>query len=88
MRAGLVGRPRAKSDSDTGRPKGRLVLHAPTRNAVDQCYIWAIDNGGMDKGAPALRTQYHPDYYGAYFRDLDGNKIWVCCHNPVAEGAS
>jgi len=65
-----------------------IALLAPNRNAVDQCYTWAIGNGGTDEGAPALRAQYHPDYYGAYFRDPDGNKICVCCHSPVAEGPS
>lgn len=29
-----------------------------------------------------LRPHYHPDYYGAYFRDPDGNKLCVCCHEP------
>ena len=27
------------------------------------------------------------DYYGAYFRDPDGNKICVCCHSPGPGGA-
>jgi hypothetical protein len=30
-----------------------------------------------------LRPEYHPHYYGTYFRDPDGNKICVCCHDPV-----
>ena len=41
--------------------------------------------GGTDMGAPGLRTHYHPNYYGAYVRDLDGNKICAVCHEPGDE---
>ncbi len=27
-----------------------------------------------------LPLEYHPSYYGAYFRDPDGNKLCVVCH--------
>ncbi len=30
---------------------------------------------GSDEGPPGLRTDYAPDYYGAYVRDPDGNKL-------------
>ena len=36
--------------------------------------------GGVCAGLPGLRAQYHPHYYGAYFRDPDGNKLAVACH--------
>jgi putative acetyltransferase len=60
-----------------------IALSAPDRAAVDRCHRLALTNGGMDEGPPGLRPQYHPDYYGAYFRDPDGNKLCVCCHDPV-----
>jgi len=31
--------------------------------------------GGLDEGPPGTRASYAPDYYGAYVRDLDGNKL-------------
>lgn len=34
------------------------------------------------ENAPGLRPHYHAHYYGAYFRDPDGNKLCVCCHQP------
>jgi lactoylglutathione lyase len=34
------------------------------------------------EGAPGLRPEYHAHYYGAYFRDPDGNKLCVACHQP------
>jgi catechol 2,3-dioxygenase-like lactoylglutathione lyase family enzyme len=57
-----------------------IALMASTRNEVDECYAAAIDAGGVSEGSPGLRPHYHPNYYGAYFRDPDGNKICVCCH--------
>ena len=62
---------------------GQMVaLTAPSRAAVDNCHEIAITNGGRSEGPPGLRPEYHPNYYGAYFRDPDGNKICVCCHHP------
>jgi catechol 2,3-dioxygenase-like lactoylglutathione lyase family enzyme len=65
---------------------GQMVaLQAATRSQVDRTYAAALAAGASSEGASGLRTHYHPDYYGAYFRDLDGNKLCVCCH--VAEAA-
>ena len=55
---------------------------AETRDAVDRCHAQALANGGFDEGAPGLRPEYHEHYYGAYFRDPDGNKLCVACHHP------
>ena len=38
-------------------------------------------HGGSGDGAPGLRPDYHADYYGAYVRDPDGNKLCVVCHD-------
>jgi catechol 2,3-dioxygenase-like lactoylglutathione lyase family enzyme len=66
---------------------GQMVaLQASTRAAVDRVYAAAIGQGARSEGAPGLRVHYHADYYGAYFRDLDGNKLCVCCH--AAEGTA
>jgi catechol 2,3-dioxygenase-like lactoylglutathione lyase family enzyme len=48
---------------------------APSRTAVDAAYAAAIAAGGLDEGPPGPRAHYAPDYYGAYVRDLDGNKL-------------
>ncbi|HWW04995.1 VOC family protein [Collimonas sp.] len=61
-----------------------IALLAPARTAVDNAYATALSNGGLCEGPPGLRLEYHPDYYGAYFRDADGNKICVCCHDAAA----
>jgi catechol 2,3-dioxygenase-like lactoylglutathione lyase family enzyme len=50
------------------------------RATVDAFYEAAMKNGGADEGAPGLRPHYHPNYYGAYVRDPDGNKLQAVCH--------
>ena len=45
------------------------------KETVDRVYAKAIAMGGADEGAPGNRM---PTFYGAYFRDPDGNKICVC----------
>jgi len=40
-----------------------------------QFYESAIANGAIDEGAPGIRENYNANYCGAFFRDLDGNKI-------------
>ncbi|NIZ11617.1 VOC family protein [Pseudooceanicola sp. HF7] len=61
-----------------------VAFLAQDRATVRDVYEMAITAGATDEGRPDLRPHYHPDFYGAYFRDLDGNKICVACH--VAEG--
>ena len=60
-----------------------IGLEATDRPAVDAAYKAGMSAGGKDEGAPGLRTHYHPNYYGAYLRDPDGNKVCVVCHKPV-----
>ena len=57
---------------------------ARTRETVDEVFAVAMANGGMPEGSPGIRAQYHDDYYGAYFRDTEGNKICVVCHSAVS----
>jgi hypothetical protein len=47
-----------------------------TRDRVDAIHAKAMELGGSDEGAPGLRGEEGPQaFYGAYFRDLDGNKL-------------
>ena len=48
---------------------------APSQAAVDAAYAAGLAAGGSDEGAPGIRPHYAPDYYGAYLRDPDGNKV-------------
>jgi len=51
-----------------------LALSAPSPEVIGEVHALALANGGQDEGAPGERM---PGFYGAYFRDLDGNKLCV-----------
>lgn len=55
----------------------QIMFQAPHPAAVDAFHAAGIAQGGRDEGAPGPRPHYHPDYYGAYLRDPDGNKLHV-----------
>jgi catechol 2,3-dioxygenase-like lactoylglutathione lyase family enzyme len=78
----FIGLPYDRQPASSGNG-GMTAFLASTREAVDRCHQVALETGGRSEGAPGLRPHYHPDYYGAYFRDPDGNKICVCCHEPA-----
>ena len=46
---------------------------------VDAFHAAALAYGGSCEGPPGLRTHYNPDFYAAYVRDPDGNKLAVVC---------
>lgn len=59
-----------------------IAFNASSRADVDTFHGTALASGGADEGPPGLRPHYHDDYYGAYVRDLDGNKLQAVCHTP------
>lgn len=77
----LIGTPYDQEPHERGN--GQMVAFlAESRALVDQAYAVALASGGTPEGAPGLRPEYHAHYYGAYFRDPDGNKLCVACHSP------
>ncbi|MFP6774929.1 MAG: VOC family protein [Alphaproteobacteria bacterium] len=71
--------PHNKQPASVGNGSHTAFL-APDRAAVRAFHAAALANGGSDEGAPGLRPHYHANYYGAYVRDPDGNKIQAVCH--------
>ena len=66
-----------------------IAVNASTKSAVHAFHSAALEAGGIDDGAPGPRAEYSPDYYGAFVRDLDGNKIEaVLIVNGKANGKS
>jgi catechol 2,3-dioxygenase-like lactoylglutathione lyase family enzyme len=63
------------------------AFNADTRLAVDAFYAVALRNGGRDNGKPGLRTQYAPNYYGAFVFDPDGNHVEAVCFVAAAPQA-
>ena len=58
-----------------------IALLAKSAAQVDALHAKALALGGRDEGAPGLRGG---NFYGAYFRDLDGNKLAAFCMLPAA----
>jgi lactoylglutathione lyase len=80
----LVGSPYDGKSHEVGN--GQMVAFAAAdRATVDRVYQVALSNGGTPEGAPGLRPEYHAHYYGAYFRDTEGNKLCVACHAAESE---
>jgi catechol 2,3-dioxygenase-like lactoylglutathione lyase family enzyme len=60
-----------------------VALRAPNRASIDAFHAAALAAGGTCDGPPGLRPHYHADYYAAFVRDPDGNKIEAVCHTPA-----
>jgi len=76
------------SEAAAGKLTGRhhLAFQARDKAMVEAFYKAALENGGNDNGAPGYRP-YHPDYYGAFVLDPDGNNIEVVFHGPAQRSA-
>ena len=76
----LIGAPFNGAPHEPGNGQ-MFALTADSRERVDSVYNTALAHGGLSEGAPGLRPQYHAEYYGSYFRDTEGNKLCVVCHD-------
>ncbi|MBS7706385.1 VOC family protein [Chelatococcus asaccharovorans] len=65
-------------------PPVHVAFRAETRAIVDAFYAAALSAGATDNGAPGLRLDYHPNYYGAFVRDGDGHNIEAVCHTQAS----
>lgn len=57
-----------------------IAFIADTRAQVDVFHVQALKCGGISEGKPGPRPHYGPDYYAAYVRDPDGNKLQAVCY--------
>jgi catechol 2,3-dioxygenase-like lactoylglutathione lyase family enzyme len=81
---GIGGKPDFWIGGEGGLSKPlHVAIAANDRSAVDAFYRAALAAGGKDIGAPGLRPQYHPNYYGAFVLDPDGHNIEAVCHVPA-----
>jgi predicted lactoylglutathione lyase len=53
-----------------------VAFNMESRENVQKMHAKALSLGGTDEGQPGERG---PGFYGAYFRDLDGNKFCAFC---------
>jgi catechol 2,3-dioxygenase-like lactoylglutathione lyase family enzyme len=54
-----------------------IAFHVADRQTVRAAHAKALELGAKDEGAPGVRGGEQSDFYGAYFRDLEGNKLCV-----------
>ena len=60
--------------ADTGV---HIALRAISEDTVLECYQAALANGGTDAGLPGARQAALTTYFGAFFKDPDGNKVEI-----------
>ncbi|MYR07732.1 VOC family protein [Gordonia sp. SID5947] len=65
---------------DAGDRPIHLALSAPSREAVDEVFAAARAAGATILHAPRVWPEYHPNYYGVFLRDLDGNNVEAVHH--------
>ncbi len=80
-----VGKPFDQRAATTGN--GAMVaFKARSWKEVDEFHAAALASGGSSEGAPGLRPHYGPDFYAAYVRDPDGNKLAAVCRGLGVSG--
>jgi catechol 2,3-dioxygenase-like lactoylglutathione lyase family enzyme len=62
--------------------ESHLAFVAPDRASVRAFFDAAVARGAEVLHEPRLWPEYHPDYYGAFVRDPDGNNVEAVCHRP------
>lgn len=65
------------ADGETASPGNgvHVAFEVEKRADVDAFFRIALAHGGIGDGAPGLRPEYDANYYAAFVRDPDGNKI-------------
>jgi catechol 2,3-dioxygenase-like lactoylglutathione lyase family enzyme len=61
-----------------------VAFRAQAWNAVERFYAAALAHGGTCEGPPGIRPHYSPDFYAAYVRDPDGNKVAAVCRGHLS----
>lgn len=54
-----------------------VAFDAPSREAVNRCWEWVLEQGTAIESAPKEFPHYSPGYYAAFFYDPDGIKLEV-----------
>jgi catechol 2,3-dioxygenase-like lactoylglutathione lyase family enzyme len=68
----------------TGEPNREIhiAFTALDRAAVRAFFEAAVAQGATVLHGPRVWPEYHPNYYGAFVRDPDGNNVEAVCHLP------
>jgi len=66
-----------------GFREAHIAFSAPDRAAVVAFFDAAVARGAEALHEPRLWPEYHPNYYGAFVRDPDGNNVEAVCHESA-----
>lgn len=66
-----------------GFRESHIAFNAPDRAAVDSFFTAGITAGAVVLHEPRVWPEYHPNYYGAFIHDPDGNNVEAVCHRPA-----
>jgi catechol 2,3-dioxygenase-like lactoylglutathione lyase family enzyme len=69
-------------ETGDGFRESHLAFTAPDRGAVRAFFVAAVAAGAEVLHEPRVWPEYHPNYYGAFVRDPDGNNVEAVCHQP------
>jgi catechol 2,3-dioxygenase-like lactoylglutathione lyase family enzyme len=72
--------PRTTGD---GFRESHIAFTAATRAAVEGFFDAGVTAGAQVLHPPKVWPEYHPDYYGAFLRDPDGNNVEAVSHGPA-----
>ena len=72
-----------RQTSGEGFRESHIAFTAPDRSAVDAFFAAAVEAGAEVLHEPRVWPEYHPNYYGGFVRDPDGNNVEAVCHNPA-----
>ena len=65
-----------------GFRESHIAFSAPDRAAVQAFFDAAVAGGAEVLHEPRVWPEYHPNYFGAFVRDPDGNNVEAVCHRP------
>ena len=83
---GVDGKPEfwlGPQETGAGFREAHIAFSASSRSIVDAFYAAAVDHGAEILHEPRVWPEYHPNYYGAFVRDPDGNNVEAVCHLPA-----
>lgn len=65
-----------------GFRESHIAFTAADRTVVHAFFDAAVEAGADVLHEPRVWPEYHPNYYGAFVRDPDGNNVEAVCHVP------
>jgi catechol 2,3-dioxygenase-like lactoylglutathione lyase family enzyme len=62
--------------------ESHIAFAAADRDQVRAFFDVAVAAGAPVLHEPRVWPEYHPNYFGAFVRDPDGNNVEAVCHTP------